>query len=438
MGNTTSNGSHKARNKSLSVKPRLKRRPSEKTSTEHVSHPNVHGMVQDSQQFDIRDTREEKSQSSCVSSSLSEEEDEDASQGLVGNLKDGDQIIEDRGVLAKTLRTVNLSEEGIGQVFDWTDGDSSLSCETCAVMIKWECRKEEVSPEKHVYLIGDFDNWNHRLAMSKVHDREYELVINLPAGIHKVQFIVGTEVKVSDSLPKATESSGKIVNWFEVCKEDIHTEVSQDRHDITVMEAGALENKVLHQKTASLGSFKRDECQLTPMSELQKTLSNTDINDNDYTTEIPSLYDPDKLVYPYKNPYDDDLDEHIQTYGFDENDPYKDYNTYLKDLNFAPPPQLPPYLDSSLLNERPGSSKNPHYVHLNSMMTMDKFNTKRPPLKHSDSSTRSITKLNRPNHVILNHLITSNMKNGVLSVSLIHRYSMKFVTQVLYSAIEDD
>lgn len=63
--------------------------------------------------------------------------------------------------------------------------------------------------------------------------------------------------------------------------------------------------------------------------------------------------------------------------------------------------------------------------------------SKRPALRRADSSYYASNKeayhLSIPNHVILNHLMTTSIRNDVLTVACITRYSGKFVTQIMHS-----
>lgn len=63
--------------------------------------------------------------------------------------------------------------------------------------------------------------------------------------------------------------------------------------------------------------------------------------------------------------------------------------------------------------------------------------SKRPPLRRADSSyyasNQEAYHLSIPNHVILNHLMTTSIRNDVLTVACITRYSGKFVTQIMHS-----
>lgn len=211
----------------------------------------------------------------------------------------------------------------------------------------------------------------------------------------------------------------------------------------------------------------------------------------EYVTEIPSFYNPATLKYPYKSPLD---------YTDEEFDKMNHFE-FLKDLKFEPPPLLPVYLNSNLLND--SNSKNyktfpyqyqesttPHVneiyrYRINDLNLMDKYSThkpSRPVLKRSGSSNSSCssssnhrnsrnnakvrnkllrensngsTKSNNrlkhadkmqliernlvPHHVMLNHLITCNFnKEGYITSSCITRYKGKFITQIMYFSNEPD
>ncbi|CAK9436839.1 uncharacterized protein LODBEIA_P13610 [Lodderomyces beijingensis] len=124
------------------------------------------------------------------------------------------------------------------------------------------------------------------------------------------------------------------------------------------------------------------------------------------------------------------------------------------DYELPEPPQLPPHLNNVLLNKisNQSSSANSstnvlpgpppitsavHQSGATSNATSPSFTYKRPPLRRADSSYYASNKeayhLSIPNHVILNHLMTTSIKNDVLTVACITRYSGKFVTQIMHS-----
>ncbi|KAI5962283.1 uncharacterized protein KGF55_003359 [Candida pseudojiufengensis] len=134
-----------------------------------------------------------------------------------------------------------------------------------------------------------------------------------------------------------------------------------------------------------------------------------------------------------------------------------------EDYELPEPPQLPPHLNNVLLNKisnNQSSSSNSNIstsnllqngpippqpnnptsstISTNSTSTTNtNYLNKRPPLRRADSSYYASNKeayhLSIPNHVILNHLMTTSIKNDVLTVACITRYSGKFVTQIMHS-----
>ncbi|QPG74829.1 hypothetical protein FOA43_002165 [Brettanomyces nanus] len=193
-----------------------------------------------------------------------------------------------------------------------------------------------------------------------------------------------------------------------------------------------------------------------------------------YTTEIPEFYDPEKIVYPGLSPYEFSDEEFSKMNHFE----------FLRSLNLEEPPLLPPYLNSNLLDDSSSKdykqypyqyqSSNHVYINdqysyqINNLNIMDKYAVinssappKRPDINRSSSSQSSIKSIRNellknkeghpklkhvdyieqvekrhnlvPSHVMLNHLITSNLKlNKVMTGSCIHRYGGKFITQIVY------
>lgn len=190
-----------------------------------------------------------------------------------------------------------------------------------------------------------------------------------------------------------------------------------------------------------------------------------------YTTEMPAFYDQKMLRYPCKPPHDysDEEFDHLNHFDF------------LHALNFTEPPMLPPYLNSNLLNDsnnknykgvsftgNGGNGINEMYRYrINDLNLMDKYSTMkpaRPVLKRSGSSnsssssirssknirTATISNSNRklkvkkvdksqvPHHVMLNHLITSNMnRDGYITSSSITRYKGRFITNIVYFSTDN-
>ncbi|KAI5949773.1 hypothetical protein KGF57_004596 [Candida theae] len=169
-----------------------------------------------------------------------------------------------------------------------------------------------------------------------------------------------------------------------------------------------------------------------------------------------SFIKPEKKIH-----YSSEIPEMFVNYDYFKSKP--------ADYELPEPPQLPPHLNNVLLNkisQQPGGSDNsssnlipspssvppaqannpnltqqPHgvqgYSSSASASSSAHYSHKRPPLRRADSSYYASNKeayhLSIPNHVILNHLMTTSIKNEVLTVACITRYSGKFVTQIMHS-----
>lgn len=135
------------------------------------------------------------------------------------------------------------------------------------------------------------------------------------------------------------------------------------------------------------------------------------------------------------------------------------------DYELPEPPQLPAHLNNVLLNKMssnhqqnhaqnipvvpPTITNHQHYQQVQQIQpnqypydyqtpsVAPNNSSKRPPLRRADSSyyasNQEAYHLSIPNHVILNHLMTTSIRNDVLIVACITRYSGKFVTQIMHS-----
>ncbi|KAG7662779.1 uncharacterized protein J8A68_003702 [[Candida] subhashii] len=131
---------------------------------------------------------------------------------------------------------------------------------------------------------------------------------------------------------------------------------------------------------------------------------------------------------------------------------YEYFSQKATNSELSEPPLLPPHLNNVLLNKI-SSHPNPHsHSHGSNLIpqipssfkqqsdlssSATAHSNKRPPLRRADSSYYASNKesihLSIPNHVILNHLMTTSIRNDVLTVACITRYSGKFVTQIMHS-----
>ncbi|KAI5970893.1 hypothetical protein CANMA_000053 [Candida margitis] len=148
-----------------------------------------------------------------------------------------------------------------------------------------------------------------------------------------------------------------------------------------------------------------------------------------------SFIQPDKRLQ-----YSSEIPEMFVNYDYFKSKP--------ADYELPEPPQLPPHLNNVLLNkisQHSGNSSSNLIPSPSSQLnnpsqssaSSPSYAHKRPPLRRADSSYYASNKeayhLSIPNHVILNHLMTTSIKNEVLTVACITRYSGKFVTQIMHS-----
>lgn len=116
------------------------------------------------------------------------------------------------------------------------------------------------------------------------------------------------------------------------------------------------------------------------------------------------------------------------------------------------PPQLPAHLNNVLLNKMETAGS----LHMGTQSNLSNIpqiptnppqahhstsgDNHRPPLRRAESSYYASNKSpyhqSIPNHVILNHLMTTSIRNEVLTVACITRYSGKFITQIMHSPAE--
>lgn len=200
------------------------------------------------------------------------------------------------------------------------------------------------------------------------------------------------------------------------------------------------------------------------------TVSNSEIAGNENTIgKVPFYNSNSSFSQPILTPvprvfqeYSSQIpDIYINTDDFNEFQ--MDSTTMLKIKKLPQPPSLPPYLNNVLLNKKERNYVSPEKSSTSQKFTLQSESHNNPQgsngkISNSGSSwnyenlgistsprhtpgtnpTNDKNILNIPNHVILNHLITTSIKNNVLAVACINRYGGKFVTQVMYCPIENN
>ncbi|KAJ9608943.1 galactose metabolism- protein [Cladophialophora chaetospira] len=213
-----------------------------------------------------------------------------------------------------------------------------------------------------VYVTGTFANWEKKY---RLHPRKdgpgMFTTISLPSGTHHLKFVVDGEMVTSSDLPTAVDFNNFLVNYIEIATEDI----SKPRREST-------------QQRSSTGLAPEEQTDLSASG--QQTPEESDFSEP-IVEEIPPG-DWRQLIPQYLT----DVELH-------EDDPkFKTASTCISD--FGHPPALPLFLSRSILNGL-------------------------LPVKDDNSV------LTLPNHTVLNHLMTSSVKNGVLATSVTTRYKKK-------------
>lgn len=315
-------------------------------------------------------------------------------------------------------------------------------------------------------------------------DQSWEIPdLFLPAGIYKLRFLVDGFVRHSNFLPTATDSVGNIVNWFEVLPGYETIEPYRDQIDLNNLEIEGNHNKRGTKETqtsdqTSQGTiiaqpvpgksgrppltgrntssyYTRQDGTGTPYSDYagisrtcssvrkspggHQTISSMDLltalapKKYEYSSEIPEIFKAGNLLgqngenQPLSQP-PVPLSLHPPSYdqsNFDNNVIDCNQDTVfaglqqggLLDAETAEQlflekhtvPDLPIYLNSTYLNK-----------------IFNEFQHN----SHNGSSKRI-------NHIIphvnLNHLLTSSIRDEMISVGCTTRYEGKFITQVVYA-----
>jgi hypothetical protein len=191
--------------------------------------------------------------------------------------------------------------------------------------------------------------------------------INLPSGTHHLKFVVDGEMVTSPSLPTAVDFNNFLVNYLEIATEDL----SKGRRD-----SAQPGTKAPTHLSATDDADHARSGDHTPDEQVTDEIRAEEIPIGDFRQIVPQ-----HLL---------DVDQPEQS---------EEYRNAIKIVEGTPgPPALPLFLSRSILNGI-------------------------LPVKDDNSV------LTLPNHTVLNHLMTSSVKNGVLATSVTTRYKKKVSAQ---------
>lgn len=348
-----------------------------------------------------------------------------------------------RQPLARSTSTFSAKETGSGSVVGSASavdsaagsvpGSGAISSNPALVPVEIKWVNLQKQPIGKVSIIGLFSNWRDviKLKRLQLYPNEYSTTVRLPLGVHKLLYIVNNEYRVLDQLPTATDQEGIFFNWFEVL--DPHRLFNQSQHphsdassgyDANIIQVAGQYDALLIQKKSNsfLSRVTREEKDLPQhvevvpdAGELEEQfvpyLSHSELSlgqertqpEEEFSSEIPEMF----VNYDY-------------------------FKTMAPNYELPEPPQLPAHLNNVLLNKMSSNQLQNHAQNIPHV-----GDSKRPLLRRADSSYYASNKeayhQSIPNHVILNHLMTTSIRNGVLTVACITRYSGKFVTQIMHS-----
>lgn len=334
------------------------------------------------------------------------------------------------------------------------------------VEIKWvNSTKEQIG---RIAIIGLFSNWRDVIKLRPLPQylNEYVTTVKLPLGVHKLLYIIDNEYRVSDQLPTATDQEGIFFNWFEVLDHlhlFNHLQKQQNRpHASTENDANIIQVAGQHDSEAiqrKLNSFLARVSKETP--DFDHIEYHHDEEMADEPAPAPAAAPPSHQRYKNKYvPYH----ESLLTLFLHEHPPqntdylseipemfvnYDYFKNKAADYELPEPPQLPAHLNNVLLNKilnqlHPPLNLPQTLVQLSTshLGSLENSSSKRPTLRRADSSyyasNNEAYHLSIPNHVILNHLMTTSIRNDILTVACITRYSGKFVTQIMHSPAETE
>jgi len=232
---------------------------------------------------------------------------------------------------------------------------------------------EWTRPGHRVYVTGTFANWEKKFRMHHKKDGNQGqfVTIALPPGTHHLMFLVDDVMMTNPDLPTAVDFNNMLVNYVEIATEDLVKPRRESNQTVTE------KREVVY---PAVVSEEDEEGVEQPLHDADQTIE--EVKPGDFRQIVPRALS--------------DID-------LPDDDPrYQDAARVISDL--SGPPTLPLFLGKAILNSQ---------------------------LPNKDDSSV----LGLPNHTVLNHLMTSSVKNGVLATSVTTRYRDKYVTTISFKPV---
>lgn len=253
-----------------------------------------------------------------------------------------------------------------------------------------------------VYITGTFCGWRKKYRLTKGPESKIlSAIVPLPAGTHHVKFLVDGELRTSDTLPTAVDSTGILVNYLEVNADDMLTAPLERQPSSNHTEPPPPQQQ--HNSAASQSEDHRhpSPAQAPRPQHLDHPHTHSTLSVDEqfaFTRPRPQRYTD--TIPAYLRDFEENQERYVVTSSVGHGGDRRESGGLVK---VAPPPTLPLMLGKVILNSS---------SHLK-----------------DDNSVLGI-----PNHVVLNHLATSSIKNHVLAVGATTRYKKKYVSTILYKA----
>ncbi|KAJ3731145.1 hypothetical protein DFJ43DRAFT_1080128 [Lentinula guzmanii] len=328
---------------------------------------------------------------------------------------------------------------------------------TYLVKISWHGGGQEV----YLTRAGD-DDWNGKTEMSR-EDSTFSTIIALPRGTHHLRFIVDGETRVADDLPTAVADNGSLANYVAVGlgEGDSPTTDEVQRPDTLTRFHSAFwseEGPLLSNEVWSTEiPLELVEAALEEESYLayQNDLENAQANGSPSTSVTGSpksrTASPVPVVgigalgersgrertSPLRR---EGRDERTSREGRKREREWKSMSLVIAQRSTDRP--LPITTASGTdVSQSPPTSSIPHSPEPSYYGTYNSANAlaiQNPQINSADIANAipaladDTSVLPVPSHVVLHHLCTSAMRNGVLAVGETTRYRKKFVTTIYY------
>ncbi|KAG9667177.1 carbohydrate-binding module family 48 protein, partial [Aureobasidium melanogenum] len=296
-------------------------------------------------------------------------------------------------------------------------------------LIEWR----NAQPGDRVYVTGTFTNWERKFRLHKdgpsKHKNALSATLQLPPGTHHIKFIANGDMMTSNDLPTTVDYTNILVNYIEVSLDqlpqaqpgkpvlpgpppvkpqepsrpmDIRPKpaAQADKDSMTSKQPQNTPPKSSHEPpapkstTGTPAQHPADDPKPRQQPQLVRQQS------REWTQTIPAYLTDLDSWYPPPSAKDEGQSPSSSAarYRFERANAAAESQ--------PAPPSLPMFLSKSILN---GTT----------------------PTK-DDSSV-----LIMPNHTVLNHLATTNIKQGVLATSATTRYKRKFLTTIMYKPRSD-